>query len=114
LNISERVTAFAPASIGNVAVGFDMLGLALEGVGDRVSAVRVDSPGVSVASVYGLDGQIHPYLSTDADHNTASIAAKALWNDYGDDGGVELRIKVYRCSQAWVAPLRPRWRRPSL
>lgn len=90
--MTERVTAFAPASIGNVAVGFDMLGLALEGVGDRVSAVRVDSPGVSVAAVYGLDGEIHPYLSTDPDHNTASIAAKALWHDYGDDGGVELNI----------------------
>ena len=31
--MSEQITAFAPASIGNVAVGFDMLGLALEGVG---------------------------------------------------------------------------------
>lgn len=90
--MSELVTAFAPASIGNVGVGFDMLGLALEGVGDRVSARRVDSPGVSVEKVYGLDGEIHPYLSTDPDHNTASIAAKALWNDYGDGSGVLLNI----------------------
>lgn len=90
--MSDGVTAFAPASIGNVAVGFDMLGLALEGVGDRVSAERVDSPGVSIVNVYGLDGEVHPYLSTDPDHNTASIAAKALWNDYGDDTGVELNV----------------------
>ena len=90
--MSELVTAFAPASIGNVGVGFDMLGLALEGVGDRVSAQRVATPGVSVENVYGLDGKIHPYLSNDPDHNTASIAAKALWNDYGDDGGVELNV----------------------
>lgn len=90
--MSELVTAFAPASIGNVGVGFDMLGLALEGVGDRVSARRVDSQGVSVENVYGLDGAIHPYLSTDPDHNTASIAAKALWNDYGDGSGVLLNI----------------------
>lgn len=90
--MTEQVIAFAPASIGNVAVGFDMLGLALEGVGDRVAAQRVDTPGISVANVYGLDGEIHPYLSTDPDHNTASLAAKALWNDYGDDHGVELNI----------------------
>lgn len=90
--MAEKVTAFAPASIGNVAVGFDMLGLAMDGVGDRVTAERVDSPGISVANVYGLDGEIHPYLSSDPDHNTASIAAKALWNDYGDDAGVELSI----------------------
>jgi homoserine kinase len=90
--MSEVVTAFAPASIGNVGVGFDMLGLALAGVGDRVSATRTESPGITIAEVRGLDGEIHPYLATDPEHNTASIAAKALWDDYGDDGGVELRV----------------------
>ncbi len=40
--MSEYVTAFAPASIGNVAVGFDMLGLALDKVGDRVLARRTE------------------------------------------------------------------------
>jgi homoserine kinase len=90
--MSDTITAFAPASIGNVGVGFDMLGLALAGVGDRVSARRTDEPGIRVAEVRGLDGEPHPYLSTDPDHNTASIAAKALWNDYGDRHGVEMKI----------------------
>ena len=44
--MSEWVTAFAPASIGNVGVGFDVLGLALEGVGDRVLARRTKGDGV--------------------------------------------------------------------
>jgi homoserine kinase len=90
--MNDSVTAFAPASIGNVGVGFDMLGLALEGLGDRVAARRTDEPGISVAEVRGTDGEQHPYLSTDPDRNTASIAAKALWNDYGDRHGVELRV----------------------
>ena len=90
--MNDSVTAFAPASIGNLGVGFDMLGLALAGIGDRVEARRIDEPGISVAEVRGLDGEPHPYLSTDPDHNTASISAKALWNDYGDSGGIELRI----------------------
>ncbi len=90
--MNDSVTAFAPASIGNVGVGFDMLGLALEGIGDEVKAHRVDDPGITVAEVFGLDGEPHPYLSTDPDQNTASIAAKALWNDYGDSGGIELSI----------------------
>ena len=89
--MSEWVTAFAPASIGNVGVGFDMLGLALEGVGDRVAARRIDGDGVTVAEVRGLDGELHPYLSTDADQNTASIAAQALWSEHGE-GGVELKV----------------------
>ena len=90
--MNDTVTAFAPASIGNVAVGFDMLGVALAGVGDRVAARRIDEPGIRVAEVRGLNGEIHPYLSTDPDHNTASIAAKALWNDYGDRHGVEIKV----------------------
>jgi homoserine kinase len=91
-DMPDSVTVFAPASIGNLAVGFDMLGLALAGVGDRVLARRTDTNGITVAEVRGLDGELHPYLSTDPDHNTASIAAQALWKDYGGDGGVELKV----------------------
>ena len=90
--MSEWVTAFAPASIGNVAVGFDMLGLALEGVGDRVEARRRDGEGVVIAEVRGLDGEIHPYLSTDPKSNTASIAAQALWDGQEQAGGIELKV----------------------
>ncbi len=90
--MSDVVTAFAPASIGNVAVGFDMLGLALANVGDRVTARKTDTPGVTVAEVRGMDGELHPYLSTNVNENTASIAAQALWEVYGTDGGVELKV----------------------
>ena len=90
--MSDVVTAFAPASIGNVAVGFDMLGLALADVGDRVSARRTESPGVTIAEVRGMDGELHPYLSTNANENTASIAVQAFWDVYGSDGGVELKV----------------------
>lgn len=90
--MSDFVAAFAPASIGNVGVGFDMLGLALSGAGDRVLARRVDGDRVTVAEVRGLDGEIHPFLSTNADENTASIAAQALWDVHGDGSGVELKV----------------------
>ena len=89
--MSEPVTAFAPASIGNVGVGFDMLGLALEGAGDRVIARRIEGQGISIREVRGLDGEMHPYLSTDPAQNTASIAAVALWSEHGD-AGVEIDI----------------------
>ena len=52
--MTDRVAAFAPASIGNLGVGFDVLGLALAGVGDRVVAERADGDGVSIAEVRGL------------------------------------------------------------
>jgi homoserine kinase len=91
--MSDAVTAFAPASIGNVGVGFDMLGLALAGgAGDRVIATRSETPGISISKVRGLDGEIHPYLSTEPHENTASIAAQALWDAAGASGGVSLEL----------------------
>ena len=92
--MSATVTAFAPASIGNVGVGYDMLGLALAEVGDRVAACRIETPGVHIAEVRDLDGEIHPYLSARPEENTASIAAQALWDAMGESGGVE--ISVYK------------------
>ncbi len=89
--MSDFVTAYGPASIGNVGVGFDMLGLALAGAGDRVSARRTDGDHVTVAEVRGLDGELHPYLSSVPAENTASIAAQALWDEHGE-GGVELKV----------------------
>lgn len=86
------MTAFAPASIGNVAVGFDMLGLALEGVGDRVRATRVAGRGIRIDAILGLDGERHPHLPIEPDKNTASIAADAFWSEHGDQGGVVLSI----------------------
>jgi homoserine kinase len=90
--MSEWVTAFAPASIGNVAVGFDMLGLAIVNVGDTVVARRVDGAGVSISEVRGIDGEIHPQLSSDSAENTASVAASALWHSQHAEGGVELKV----------------------
>jgi homoserine kinase len=91
--MSDAATAFAPASIGNVGVGFDMLGLALGGgAGDTVIAERSESAGISIDEVRGLDGEIHPYLSTDPLENTASIAAQALWDAAGASGGAALKV----------------------
>jgi homoserine kinase len=89
---SDYVTAFAPASIGNVGVGFDILGLAIAGVGDRVAARKTNGDGITINEVRDLDGEIHPNLSGDPEHNTASIAASALWNEHGGGGGVELIV----------------------
>lgn len=91
MSARDSATAFAPASIGNVGVGFDMLGLAISGVGDTVTARRSPAPGVRVAGVQDRDGRPHPDLSTRPERNTASIAAGALWSAQGE-GGLELVI----------------------
>lgn len=89
---NDFVTAFAPASIGNVAVGFDMLGLAVAKAGDRVAARRASGSGIRILEVHAPDGQPHRSLSNRADENTASIAASALWEQHGE-GGVEIVVR---------------------
>ena len=36
----QQASAFSPASVGNVGVGFDILGHVIEGVGDTVTGVE--------------------------------------------------------------------------
>jgi homoserine kinase len=70
----ERATAFAPASVGNVAVGFDILGHSVGALGDTVTATRREEPGVSIRSISGVVEDL-PLV---AERNTAGMAALAL------------------------------------
>ncbi len=69
---ASSVRAFAPGSIGNVGPGFDILGLAVSGWGDEVTASRTDGSGVVIADP-GL-----PELPRDPDRHTAGIAAREV------------------------------------
>ena len=70
----ERATAFAPASVGNVAIGFDILGFAVGALGDRVTVTRTAEPGVAIRAVRGVVQDI----SREARDNTAGRALLAL------------------------------------
>jgi len=85
----EQVTAFAPASVGNVAVGFDILGHTVEDVGDRVTLRRVAEPGVRIASIRGVVSS----LPLDPEANTAGKALLALAAAAGVDHGFEMSIE---------------------
>jgi len=82
-------TAFAPACVGNVAVGFDLLGHSIDGPGDRVTARRVDTPGVRITRITGVVTD----LPATVDDNTATRAAAALLADQAPRLGVELWIE---------------------
>ena len=88
----REVLAYAPASVGNVAVGFDLLGHALDGAGDRVLARRVArEPGQAAVRVVAIRGLV-PDLPRDLERNTAARAVNALLLDERVDFAVELEI----------------------
>ena len=84
---SGAVTGFAPATVANVGVGFDVLGFALEGIGDRVT-VSAAEDGVVVEAVTGVVTD----LPTDPQRNTASVALLALLRDLQPGHGFRVRI----------------------
>lgn len=73
--------AFAPATVANVAVGFDVLGFALEGVGDRVR-VRVDERAPAPVVVDEIGGGIEG-VPSDPERNTAAVAVRAMIDGLG-------------------------------
>ena len=67
----NKIRAFAPASIGNIGPGFDVLGMAITELGDTVTAEKIKGRDVVIKEIKGSDGTI----PIDADRNTAGIAA---------------------------------------
>ncbi len=83
-----RATAFAPASVGNVAIGFDILGFAVEALGDRVTVARSGTPGVEIRAVRGVAGE----LPRAAANNTAGQALLALQETARPEFGFTVEI----------------------
>ena len=82
------VTAFAPATVANVGIGFDILGHTVEAVGDRVRLRRIDEPVVRIRAITGVAGE----LPTEVENNTAGRAVQALHAALRLDHGFEIDI----------------------
>lgn len=81
-------SAHAPPSIGNVAVGFDILGQTFDARGDRATVRRSPLPGVHLTAIRGVVTD----LPHDADKNTAGRALKALLATCEPGFGVDVEL----------------------
>jgi homoserine kinase len=68
----RRARAFAPASIGNLGPGLDVLGCAVTGAGDSVTAEWCNESGVVLRDAG------HPELPSDPAQHSSAIAAAAV------------------------------------
>jgi homoserine kinase len=80
--------AFAPASVGNVGVGFDILGHSMAGAGDGAEVRVIDEPMVRIAAI---DGAVTD-LPRDPRRNTAGMALLALREALALPHGFELSL----------------------
>ena len=84
---AHEISVFAPATIANLSCGFDILGLALEGVGDTMRLELTNSfSGVQIGTVTGMD------LPKTPEKNVAGVAAIALLAASNYTGGVIIDI----------------------
>ena len=89
--MSHSATAFAPASVGNIGVGFDLLGHVIDGPRDIATVRRIDAPTVRVAAIHG-DVTGADRLPLEAADNTAGRALIALRDAQGLAHGFEIEL----------------------
>jgi homoserine kinase len=81
--------AYAPASVANVAVGFDLFGFAVDIAGDTATVEVTDDGKISVGEVSGLMTS----LPTDPLKNTATAGLVQLQRDLGLQTGFRVSLK---------------------
>lgn len=87
--VTKEVRVFAPATVANVACGYDVLGFAIDAPGDEVIVRLSDEPGLRITKITGDDGK----LPLEAEKNTAGVAALDLLKHLGMlDRGIEMEI----------------------
>ena len=86
MSSKNEVTIFAPATIANLACGFDVLGVALDTVGDEMCIRKTSEKGIRITKIIGQD------LPLEVTKNVAGVAALALYNTLSLDFGFEIEI----------------------
>jgi homoserine kinase len=82
----EEIKLFCAATIANISCGFDVLGLALDNVGDEMIVRKVSQKGVKIVKIIGQD------LPLETHKNVAGVAAMALLSKIDTDFGFEIEI----------------------
>jgi len=85
----ESIRVYAPATVANVACGFDIFGFAVNRPGDEVVLTKKSSPGIVIKEITGDEGR----LPKDVTKNTAGIAILKYLEFIGKpDQGFELSL----------------------
>ena len=83
----SEIKLFSPATVANVACGFDVLGFCLDTIGDEMVVRKVDKKGVRITKIEGFK------LPFETELNVAGVSALALYQELQPDCGFEIEIK---------------------
>ncbi|WP_431160885.1 homoserine kinase [Flagellimonas beolgyonensis] len=82
----EEIKVFCPGTIANVSCGFDVLGLALDAVGDEMTVRKTSEKGIRIVKIRGQE------LPLQTEKNVAGVAGLALLTASNYEGGFEIEI----------------------
>ena len=83
----KEIKVFSPASVSNICCGFDVLGFAMEGLGDIISLKKIDKKGVFIKKSTGFN------IPLDIEKNTATVALRAFLDKLDYSHGFEISIE---------------------
>lgn len=83
---ANEIRVFCPATIANVSCGFDVLGLALDAVGDEMVVRKTKEKGIKITKLTGQN------LPTETFQNVAGVAGLALLAESNYEGGFDVEI----------------------
>ena len=82
----NEICVFSPATVANVNCGFDVLGFALDGLGDEMVLRKVPQKGIVITRIEGAD------LPYEAKENVVGVAGLAMIEALDLDFGFEIEI----------------------
>ncbi|MEO9967713.1 MAG: homoserine kinase [Reichenbachiella sp.] len=80
------IKVFSPSTVANVGCGYDVLGFALDGIGEEMIVSKREDGQLVIDEIIGFD------LPKDPKVNTATVAAQALLDDAGSKQGFSFTI----------------------
>src|SRR5210317_571592 len=83
----NEIKIFSPATVSNVACGFDVLGFCFNSVGDDMVVRKTKDKGIKISKIEGYN------LPLDTKSNVAGVAALALVEHAKPDCGFEIEIE---------------------
>ncbi|ADY30226.1 homoserine kinase [Cellulophaga lytica] len=84
--MKNEIKVFCPATIANISCGFDVLGVALDNVGDEMVVKKTSKKGITITKIEGQN------LPLQTHKNVAGVAGLALLSASDYEGGFEIEI----------------------
>ena len=82
----NEIKIFSPATVANVACGYDVLGFCLDAVGDEMLIRKVNKKGIRITKIEGFE------LPFKTELNVAGVSALAMYETLQPDCGFEIEI----------------------